>query len=157
MGQNVVLASEVAEQQQAEQDNEKSARDAEIDFCMNDPFLCEDTSVALAGNGRIRRDHFKGFSKDQTMTFYQENEKMIQAKQAAKGAEDLEWAAHQAHVRQMMDTEDAALKSQLQERNVAHHKLLVDQMREEQKKENENERFGKLEDAFFENFGTSHR
>merc|ERR1711988_1111972 len=81
--QNVVLASEVAQQNLQKKEAERNEQRSEIDFCMNDPFLCEDTSVADAGNGRIRRDHFKGFSKNQTMGFYQENEKMIQAKKGA--------------------------------------------------------------------------
>ena len=93
-------------------EEEAKARDAEIEFSLNDPFLCEDTSVAVAGDGRIRRDHFKGFSKDQTMTFYQENEKMIEAKKMGQSSQqDLEWNAHQAHVRNILDS-----KSRLRQR-----------------------------------------
>eukprot|EP00619_Florenciella_sp_RCC1007_P011720 CAMPEP_0205920698 /NCGR_PEP_ID=MMETSP1325-20131115/11607_1 /ASSEMBLY_ACC=CAM_ASM_000708 /TAXON_ID=236786 /ORGANISM="Florenciella sp., Strain RCC1007" /LENGTH=361 /DNA_ID=CAMNT_0053288411 /DNA_START=20 /DNA_END=1105 /DNA_ORIENTATION=+ len=157
--QNLALAEEVAAIKAAEVEAEKSARDAEIEFSMNDPFLCEDTSVALAADGRIRRDHFKGFSKDQTMTFYQENEKMIAAKAGAGSQEDLEWSAHQQHVRNILDVEDAQLKAQARDINLAHRKMLEEQMQSERarKQEAAAERFGKLDDSFYENFGCSHR
>eukprot|EP00618_Florenciella_parvula_P032823 CAMPEP_0119506716 /NCGR_PEP_ID=MMETSP1344-20130328/26838_1 /TAXON_ID=236787 /ORGANISM="Florenciella parvula, Strain CCMP2471" /LENGTH=361 /DNA_ID=CAMNT_0007543281 /DNA_START=66 /DNA_END=1151 /DNA_ORIENTATION=+ len=157
--QNLVLADEVAALKAAETEAEKTARDAEIEFSMNDPFLCEDTSVALAADGRIRRDHFKGFSKDQTMRFYQENEHMIAAKVGAGSQEDLEWSAHQQHVRNILDVEDAQLKAQARDTNLAHRQVIEEQMAVERirKAQTREERFGKLEDSFYESFGCSHR
>jgi hypothetical protein len=69
---------------QAEREAEAAAKSAQVAGMMGNPWLCEDTSTALLEGGRIRREHFKGFSKDQIRHFYHENDAIVAAKAAEK-------------------------------------------------------------------------
>merc|ERR1719261_1338082 len=74
--------------------------DLEKEMQLQSKILTEDRSIfetSALGRGRVRADHFKGFSNAQKQAVYAENARQIekiQAQREAEKAADAEYAAH---------------------------------------------------------------
>jgi len=143
---------------------DETASASEVQQALNDPVLTEDMSVARSalGDNRVRPERFKGFSSEERMRFYQENEQMIQEKQARKQMErqlDLQYDAEQDRIRCMVEV--AEQEEMLRQKDIVSKQMaeLALQKREnDQRKEmSRKERFGKIDEGLYSGFGQSGR
>ena len=158
--ENEVLIAQKQDQMAGEARAEAEAKLADIAYNKSDPFLCEDTSSSYNVEGRIRRDMFKGFSKEQILQFYVENEQMVDAKkQSAQEDKDADWKAHLGYINKMIDHADAEQKADIKEVTAEHRRQLKQQAVEQEarKAASKNERFGTVDNGFFDGFGSSYR
>ena len=129
---------------------------------MGDRFLCEDSGRAFESlDGRVVRDMFKGYSKDQTAAFYAANDEMVAQKAAAKAAsaDEKAWASHAANLSQLIEEAEAD-KAMQRRANVMDHAADIAAQRDEQVAQRAAERagrFGSVGAGFFDGFGTSVR
>jgi len=133
---------------------------------LENPILTEDmnASRSMLGPHRIRPGHFKGFSHEERMKFYQENEQVIQEKARIKeaiAAQDREWALEQARVQAMVERAEAEEQMKMKALKEEQIAELAQQRREELKKKeiSRKERFGQIEQAqgYYSGFGKSGR
>ena len=108
----------------------------EIDMMNTNAMLCEDTSVQVSalGAARVRRDHFKGFSKAQTHSIYLENQAVLEEKHQlaeAKRLDDANYAAQGDDLRKLVEEVEYA-NATSQRELAAQHKAYLMQQREEQ-------------------------
>lgn len=110
---NISMARTVRKEQREEKARSDALASLERQMLLNSKTLSEDRSTfetCMLGPGRVRTDHFKGFSKGQTQSIYAANAAQMQAKQARKAAERAEeakYAAHVAQVNQMTQQQQA--------------------------------------------------
>ena len=101
-----------------------------------------------------------GFSKEQILQFYVENEQMVDAKkQSAQEDKDADWKAHLGYINKMIDHADAEQKADIKEVTAEHRRQLKQQAVEQEarKAASKNERFGTVDNGFFDGFGSSYR
>jgi hypothetical protein len=126
--------------------------------------LCEDTSVMVSalGAGRVRRDHFKGFSKEQLHQVYRENAEVIAAKSSAKASdceEDRLWAEQQDALRALVEEQELA-HADIAAAAVEDHAATIASQRTEQAAMRASEKaaaFGAISGGLMDGFGHSWR
>lgn len=161
---NRALASEIAGRKSAHK-QATAAHDAkELAKNYADPVLCEDTSAMISamGENRIRRDHFKGFSKAQIQQIYLENQRVCEEKAGIQGAdadEEAVLALQQEELRKLV--EEAEYEQMQQQRAVqADHKAILEAQREEQaamRATEKKESKGHIQGGLMDGFGCSWR
>jgi len=142
----------------------QAANQAEIAAMLADPMLCEDTSVAKSAvaDTRVRRDHFKGFSKAQTKMFYKENEQGLQAKMQ-KRADDsdalAQYATEQELLLKMLEEQELVASSDARDGRLEQRHFLEEQRAQEMARRSDERtgRFGGISSGLFDGFGCSHR
>jgi hypothetical protein len=158
--ENQVLIAQKQSQLSAEAKEESEAKLADIEYNVNNPFLCEDTAQSYNVEGRVRRDMFKGFSKEQILQFYLENEQMVDAKKrAAQEDKEADWKSHLNQINKMIDHADAEQKADIKEVTAEHRRQLKQQAIEQEarKLSSKSNRFGTVDSGFFDGFGSSYR
>jgi hypothetical protein len=109
----------------------------------------------------VRRDGFKGYSKDQVALFYKENDDLIKKKIADKAANDQDaaWAEHSSTLRYLMEESEAQRRAQAQAAMMEQRAFVQKQAEEERlrKTQREADRFGAVGAGYFDGFGTSVR
>lgn len=159
--ENERLLKMKAERQHAERNADAAASLAEEQYKLSQ---VEDLSSGESALGahRIRKDHYKGMSRDQIAAIYAENDAIVAAKNAAKDAEkaeDLAWAAHQQSLRDHMAAVERDAAAEVRSRNMSAQRDILNQrseqasMRATAKAANSNQ----VDPAFFRQFGTSDR
>lgn len=133
--QEVQLANEHKMQSRMKRNQEKASKanqDAldqlEIKMALTDKAMLEDRSVfetSALGPGRMRNDHFKGFSAAQRAATYAENARQQEANAARKAAErasTLGYADHMAQVNRAADEQafHRSVAARQQEQALAH-------------------------------------
>lgn len=74
-----------------------------------DPLLTEANNFIVEGSGRIRRDHFRGYTSGQRNLIFEENLELIKERAAKKDADKWQekvWAAQQESWRQQLEAQD---------------------------------------------------
>ena len=158
--ENQVLIAQKKIQMEEVAKEEAESKLADIQAHMNSPFLCEDTTQSYNVEGRIRRDMFKGLSRDQILQFYVENEAMVDAKiKASQEDKDADWKAHISSINKIIDHADSEAKAGIKEVTAEHRRQLKQQAIEaqERKAASKNDRFGSIDNGFFDGFGCSVR
>jgi len=149
----------------SQKEAEDYASSSEVAMNMDHPMLTEDMGVSrsMLGPNRIRPCHFKGFSHEERMKFYKENEQILLEKQRMKETQkklDQDWDLEQERVRNMV--ERAEVEEKIRQKMMRDQQMaeLAQQRREEAaKKEMSNrERFGHIDQqGIYGGFGKSAR
>jgi hypothetical protein len=143
-------------------EKEKEQKKAEVQYQLGTSLLCEDTSVAFqTTDGRVRRDGFKGYSKDQVALFYQQNQDLIAQRKAEREAnnQDAAWAKHSETLRYLMEESEAQRRAQAQSALMDQRATVMRQAEEERqrRKASDQDRFGSVGAGYFDGFGKSVR
>lgn len=159
---------EYARQARQRKDNEMKADDEaqrrQTNYLQTCPLVTEDTRLARNVNAehRYRKDHFKGFSKEQVAQLYRENESVAEERRAiyAREAEsEANWARYQVEMlSKMREAEEARQQMQIDERRVQ-LEILARQKEELEKRKAgmKAERLPEIGTIFFSRFGKSSR
>jgi len=159
---NMNLSVQKEQNRKLAAEREFEEKSAEVDYQLGTSLLCEDTSVAFkTSDGRVRRDGFKGYSKDQVALFYKENSDLIEKKKADQAANDQEaaWVEHSSTLRYLMEENEAQRRAQAQSALMDQRTFVQKQAEEERlrKTQREADRFGSVGPGYFDGFGTSVR
>ena len=171
MQQQILLAqeNEMLKQQRAERDQEYNNLQKKLDmetsnFTNNNPMLLERRDQARSRfPGRVRRDHWKGMTVNQLRDIQMENERIIAANKQRR-AEEKRMAQYEGKLsdsivdvlQQQYDNEQQLAS----ERRLRNQQDLLVQAREKQMRDktlNEQLNTNKIEDGFFNRFGSSCR
>ena len=171
MQQQILLAqeNEMLRQQRAERDQEYNNLQKKLDmetsnFANNNPMLLERRDQARSRfPGRVRRDHWKGMTVNQLRDIQMENERIIAANKQRR-AEEKRMAQYEGKLsdsivdvlQQQYDNEQQLAA----ERRLRNQQDLLVQAREKQMRDkmlNEQLNTNKIEDGFFNRFGSSCR
>ena len=171
MQQQILLAqeNEMLRQQRAERDQEYNNLQKKLDmetsnFTNNNPMLLERRDQARSRfPGRVRRDHWKGMTVNQLRDIQMENERIIAANKQRR-AEEKRMAQYEGKLsdsivdvlQQQYDNEQQLAS----ERRLRNQQDLLVQAREKQMRDkmiNEQLNTNKIEDGFFNRFGSSCR
>lgn len=86
-------------------------------------------------DGHLRRDRFKGYSKDQILQIFKDNEAMVAAKDtSAEKLEDAAWKSHQHQLHDLLDAASAQEQANTRSANMNHRAMLEVQMKEQQER-----------------------
>lgn len=156
---NEMLAKQQAEARRLEKERDMQLAKMELKKNMENPFLCE--NVPAAGMP-IQREHFKGFSKNQTQQIYKENEHVLDSKLAQANYEkEKNQIDHErtTALLGMVEHEETMRRREIQEEAQRHRNTLLEQREIEQKRKEESklDSYGSVNQKFFGNFGTSCR
>lgn len=160
--ENMNLSVQREQNRKLAAEREVEEKDAEVQFQLGTSLLCEDTSVAFqTTDGRVRRDGFKGYSKDQVGVFYQQNQELIKSRKADREAadQDAAWAEHSQTLRYLMEESEAERRQQGKQALMEQRSAVVAQADEERRRRTEREadRFGAIGAGYFDGFGKSVR
>ena len=154
-------AAKLMVQQQEKRQND-AANDAEIQRNLTDPMLCEDYSQN--DDGRVRIDHFRGFTKNQTKAIYDDNERLKASKHDLQQQVAAYDAAFHKHLTELESAVVAAEhdRSETKKAHLAAVKLDHEKQRllEHQRKiRSKKDAFGNIADSggLMYGFGTSYR
>ena len=135
--------------------------ESEIAKAMSDPFLGEDREKGRRGH-RFSPDHFKGLTEGQVAALYRENGQVVSEKEARRQEEREEermWEEQRRGV--LREMEEAECLRQLHvAREMGIQKEILEVQRKELREKQERmkqDKFGKIEEGFFQGFGTSCR
>jgi len=159
---NLFLAQQKAEAKHQDDLADRDAKALHVSNMMGDPLMCEDTGVAALGDGGVRREHFKGYSKAQIAQFYKENQQMLEEKAGAKEAEAAEealWTSQTSHLNKMIEAHEAESAAQKRFEAMEHKAAILQQAEVEKarKKQAELDKYGSVQAGYFDGFGTSVR
>lgn len=161
---NTVQAAAVRDRNVAAKQVNAAADDKELKQMLADQMLCEDTSTAMSmlGEGRIRPDHFKGFSPAVIQEFYKQNAAIVDEKQAmysADAEEDAAFAAQQESLTSLVAEVEYATAAEKQKLNKAHQEQLVQQAVEQaaMRKQEKANSFGQISSGLMDGFGCGFR
>lgn len=157
---NLSLAADQASLKASMRSEEAAADKEEIEFMLQHPLLCENTEDMVGEDGHLRRDRFKGYSKDQILQIFKDNEAMVAAKDtSAEKLEDVAWKSHQHQLHDLLDAASAQEQANTRSANMQHRALLEVQRKEQQERARQMkmDRFGAVDNGYFEGFGTSYR
>ena len=162
--ENAARAKEVRRMRELERKQFAETNRAQVVDQNSNPFLSEDTDYAKSAisNHRVRPDHFKGFSKEQVQRFVKGNDEVMKEKMAAKKQAEMEeaqWNDYQKELLRVAEEEEKRKGEENRERIHEQNEELQAQ-REDLKKKQEQmkrDRFGAIEQGFFQGFGTSCR
>ena len=120
-------------------------------------------SCPLLGETTTRRgDHFKGFNKEKLKDILRGNQQVLHEKSMIMQQQeqyDNQWATYERNVQRHRETENIMNQLKVKERNNMQAEILKaqkDELAQKQKKM-EIDKFGAIEDGFFNKFGTSCR
>jgi len=155
--QNIELAFKRREE-------EKRLRALEIKEAQSSLLLFEETKLSenALDVHRVCPDSFSGFSKVQVQTIYRENALLGKEREKKRDEEKLieeQWSRHQEELVKKMEECEMLKQEMIEKENCVQAEVLRVQ-REELKKKKElmaKERFGSIEQGFFQKFGTSCR
>ena len=161
---NRALAAEVRAKLAAAAGENAAANARELAHMNRNQMLCEDTAVgeSAMGEHRVRRDHFKGFSKEQTLQVYHENAMVLEEKRAIKaseGEDDRAFVAQHEELRKLVEETEYAQK-QDHRQILAEHSKYLEAQREEQAKlraTEKKESKGHIGPGLMDGFGCSWR
>jgi len=157
---NLMLAEYNRRRRQEEEQLEAEAKAMEIENQMNDPILCEDTRLGITQDGRARKDHYKGLTRDQVLHLYKQNEQLVEAKRASnEKEEDKLWFERTQQMLQVATQSDMEHKAAMKAISDEHKEHLKEQAIEQKRKRAEEMKgkFGSIDNGFFDGFGTSWR
>jgi len=157
--ENEYLAEQLRLRHSHEKQVEAAAKVEEVENMMNSAFLCEDTSGGLTPEGRIVKDRYKGLTREQIREMYRQNEQLITQKKASNGEDDREWRMQQIRLEAVLAQSEVEQNSLLQSVKAEQRDYLQKQIaeHEEKKRREREEKFGAVENEFFNGFGTSWR
>ena len=159
---------EYARQARQRKDNEmKADYEAQLrqsHYLQTCPLVTEDTRLArnVDAEHRYRKDHFKGFPKEQVAQLYRENESVAEERRAINAREaesEADWARYQVEMlSKMQEAEEARQQMRIDERRVQ-LEILARQKEEldKRKAEMKAERLPEIGTMFFSRFGKSSR
>ena len=162
--ENILRAKQRKDDQEAY--NRKKVQDdrQQSDYLQNNPFLCEDLSVAtsVVASHRYRPDHFKGLNKEQLKCISQGNAEVLTEKRLLleqQRQSESEWAQREQKYLMQLEKQDhikyekksETIKIQMEELQLQRKELKAKQ--EAMKRD----RFGEIGQGFFQGFGTSCR
>ena len=154
---------QAAERRARERDSATStaeANAAEVARNMKDPILTE--SQYLHDDGRIRVDHFRGYTHGQTKRVYKENEN-VQAYRAAMAEEKADQEA--AYASEMRNIQMLVNAAEFQAADAKRHELMLLKKDLEEQRDTERQRaadsrrdaFGAVSEGVLSGFGSSYR
>ncbi|KAJ9526128.1 hypothetical protein QJQ45_009591 [Haematococcus lacustris] len=137
---------------------------AEIDATLNSPFMTEDPNLAASAMSayRVRKDHYKGMSEAEKQAILatqlaQMEEK--KARDAAREAEDAQYARNQNGILRAMDAQAARVDDFKRQQLAKAADVLRKQTEEKAARDKALSELyaNKIAPEFFQQFGTSHR
>ncbi|KAL6749955.1 coiled-coil protein associated with protofilament ribbons [Haematococcus lacustris] len=137
---------------------------AEIDATLNSPFMTEDPNLAASAMSayRVRKDHYKGMSEAEKQAILatqlaQMEEK--KARDAAREAEDAQYARNQNDILRAMDAQAARVDDFKRQQLAKAADVLRKQTEEKTARDKALSELyaNKIAPEFFQQFGTSHR
>ncbi|KAJ9504974.1 hypothetical protein QJQ45_030463 [Haematococcus lacustris] len=137
---------------------------AEIDATLNSPFMTEDPNLAASAMSayRVRKDHYKGMSEAEKQAILatqlaQMEEK--KARDAAREAEDAQYARNQNGILRAMDAQAARVDDFKRQQLAKAADVLRKQTEEKTARDKALSELyaNKIAPEFFQQFGTSHR
>lgn len=154
---NLKRAEEVKEKKKIDDLMDKEEKLNEVLLAISDPFLSEETNFS-----KVRPDHFKGFSKDQIKYIFRENDAVLaEKKRLKKKAEEVskQWDTHQDAILQEMEKAEFERQLKVKHENQVQVKTLKiqRQLLREKQAQMKKEKFGAIEEGFFQKFGQSCR
>mmetsp|Transcript_46377 Transcript_46377/g.140470 ORF Transcript_46377/g.140470 Transcript_46377/m.140470 type:complete len:286 (-) Transcript_46377:33-890(-) len=162
--ENLELARQARLRKDQEKKRDRELSEAEVHKSKESHLLTEDTDFAKSASSshRYRPDHFKGFGKDEINGIHDKNKEIIKAKIAKNSfdsQEESDWASYQSDV--VRQLEQVAINQQrfTAEQNKL-RMLELEEQRQELKEKQESmkrEKFGAIEEGFFNRFGASCR
>jgi len=161
---NQALAAEIVAKQAAAKQANAHADAKELAAMYDNIVLNEGTSIMTSalGEQRIRGDHFKGFSKEQTLQVYHENAMVLEEKRAIKaseGEDDRAFVAQHEELRKLVEETEYSQK-QDHRQILAEHSKYLEMQREEQAKlraTEKKESKGHIGPGLMDGFGCSWR
>lgn len=162
--QNAAQARVAAERRSEERAVAEAAGRREIEALSSGAFLSEDTAQGVGADGRLRRDHWKGFSKEQAHHFLEENRRLLAEKERRRA---LEKQAEDAYAAQQQQVYEAL--SEMEHRRALEHQRAALEQREDnisrhqeaqrRRRQDRLERFGGIDNdvGFYAGFGQSCR
>jgi len=161
---NMCQAKEARMKTRNEQEVEKRKSEAEVSYLQSCALLSEETDTAknVLAEHRYRPDHFKGFHKEKVQHIYNENDNVIKEKYercVQEKEHEMEWAAHQEGVIRQMEEAEIERRRHMEKENQTQTAAWEIQRLEVQqrKKHMEKDRFGAIDEGFFQGFGQSCR
>lgn len=161
---NTAQAEAVRQRAAALKDRVARSDEHELQKMLNDQMLCEDTSTAtsMLGEGRIRPDHFKGFSPAVHSEFYKQNAAIIDEKQrsrAHENDEDIVFASQQEALTALVADVEYSAQAEKQKLDKMHQQQLVAQAGEQAKMRQQEKAnaFGQISGGLMDGFGCSWR
>jgi len=163
---NLQKAEEVRNNRKNDKMQEKKEKLEEVMNAISDPFLSEETDFSYKASNkdgcRFRPDHFKGFSKDQIKYIFVENSAVVAEKRKLEShaeEERKDWDNFQATVVDEMERAEHDRQLRVQHDNQIQAETLKIQTRELKLKQAQmrKDKFGAIEEGFFQKFGQSCR
>lgn len=164
MMDNIKTAKEVRDKKAQDDAMEKKLKEAEVLHAISDPHLTEETEFSKnhSADHRFRPDHFKGFSEEQIKFMCKENDQVLREKQRLNDQneiEEKEWAQYQADIVQALEAAEIERQQRVEYDNQIQADALKKQRLELKEKQERmrREKFGAIEEGFFQKFGRSCR
>lgn len=156
---NLKRADDTRNKREHENKMDKKQKADEVKYAISDPFLTEETDFSKS---KFRPDLFKGFSKDQIKYIFQENDAVLREKaMLRKRAQDERenWDAYQADIVYEMEKSEYERKLKVRHDNQLQAETLKIQRKELKEKQDRmiKDKFGAVEEGFFQKFGRSCR
>mmetsp|Transcript_5608 Transcript_5608/g.15686 ORF Transcript_5608/g.15686 Transcript_5608/m.15686 type:complete len:371 (-) Transcript_5608:339-1451(-) len=144
---------------------DEAAKQAEIAYQTESAFLTEDMGQGInPATGRVVRDRYKGFTKEETKQYFRDNDRVIEEKQVRKAneaADERAFAAQQAHIYGMLTEMEAERALQDQRALLMQKEELLTQRMDAlaKKRRDRDEKFGSVDNSvgFYAGFGQSCR
>ena len=151
--ENFKLSKQNKLKNQIEKECEQQLEKEVVSKALNCPLLGEKT---------IRKDHFKGFDKEALESIQRGNQQVIYEKNRImqqQNHNEKQWAVYEKNVQRFRETENMMNQLKVKERNNLQADILRKQREElaQKQKQMELDKFGAIEDGFFNKFGTSCR
>lgn len=157
---NIAQAQEQAQLKAERNAAELKANQDEMDNMYNDPFLNE--VQTRNPDGRVRRDNYKGLSKDELKGLFADNQALVKDHTMNKRddrADDKQWVKQQQMINRVIAEaeigEQERRQQALLDQKAEHFQQMADARARE--KANKEASRGAFDAGFFGKFGTSHR
>ena len=161
---NLQLAEEKRRRDKEAKDNELAASNAEMEATITSTMMTEDPSQAASALSayRVRKDHFKGMSEAEKRAIQATQLAQIEearAKRAAQVAEEASYARTQSDIQRALNAQAARVDDFKKAQAARASEVLKRQAEEKAQRDKELSGLykNKIDDAFFGQFGTSHR
>jgi hypothetical protein len=161
---NLHLADEKKRREQGAKQAELAASMAEMEATMTSTMMTEDPNQAASALSayRVRKDHYKGMSEAEKKAIQATQLAQIEearAKRAAQVAEEASYARTQSDIQRALNAQAARVEQFKKDQAAKSQDVLKRQA--EEKAQRDKELAGlyanKIDNAFFGQFGTSHR
>lgn len=164
MATNMRLAEEKRARERHARDSELAASNAEMNATMTDPMMTEDPNQAASALSayRVRKDHFKGMSEAEKRAVNDTQLAQMEearAKRAAEAAEEAAYARTQSDIQRALAAQAGRVDDFRKAQALRSQDVLRKQMEDKAQRDKDLSSLykNKIDDTYFQQFGTSHR